>query len=314
VEVIDAKGMETQKTVPIEVAPYNPLAIAVEPPQSRARRPVVRLTVATAEIGLGGVELQVRPPGARETESASIPLEKSGDDRWTATWMLDEKAPRGSYVLLARIPGDPQALRAARFSWEEEPAAAPPPLVRKQEEQAPEEAVERGFFQELSWDLSLAGGLMHNIGELVSPRISVEAGADHALGPGRLGARLMLGVAWDSQEITGQGRAEATTSSILLLPMGVGVSYRLPLGPITPHATAGPLVQLVRTRNEGSSTGLVSRSDVTFGVVGQLGASLRLGPGGLLLQGGYQWSLLDNDDVKLQAGGLFVEAGYRLQL
>ena len=43
-----------------------------------------------------------------------------------------------------------------------------------------------------------------------------------------------------------------------------------------------------------------------------LGALLELGPGGLVLQGGYQHGRIDETDLELLAGGLVIEAGYRL--
>jgi hypothetical protein len=304
VEVIDEKGMETQKTVPIQLPSYNPLAVAVEPALSAAKVQDYVVIVATSEIGLTGIELSVRRVSPAAGEAVSVPLVRGASGLWTAAWRPKD---RGRYAVEARISNN---VKTADLSWQPPwPEDTTTPVVKKA---APRP--EPGFFDRLTWDVSLAAGVMHNTGELLSPHISVEAGATYPALGGRVGARLLLGVSWGSQQVTDKKVTSETSSSVILLPLGLALTYRLPLSfGLTPHLTAGPLLQLVRTSNDGDESGQVSRTDVAFGVVGLLGASYRLGPGGLMLQGGYLWSQLENDDVVLQAGGVVAELGYRLE-
>ena len=308
VEVIDEKGMETQKNVPIQLPSYNPLAVAVEPALSAAKVQDYAVIVATSEIGLTGIELSVRRVSPAAGEAVPVPLAPGDGGLWTGAWRPKD---RGRYTVEARIADN---VKTADLTWQPpRPVVTTTPVIKKAAPR-PEPA---GFFDRLTWDVSLAAGVMHNTGELISPHISVEAGATYPALGGRVGARLLLGVAWGSQQVTDATATVAgeTSSSVILLPLGLALTYRLPLSfGLTPHLTAGPLLQLVRTSNDGEDTGEVSRTDLAFGVVGLLGASYRLGPGGLVLQGGYLWSQLDTDDVVLQAGGVVAELGYRLEL
>jgi hypothetical protein len=156
--------------------------------------------------------------------------------------------------------------------------------------------------------------MMHNLGDLVSPRLTAAGGLDYPLGPGRIGGYLFTGVGWSSQEVQIVPGLEPATSSVLLVPLGACLTYSLPLSVVTPYAGAGLMVELIRTRTDGEHTGLRERTDAAFGVIGLVGARRRLGPGSAFLQAGYLWSRLDNDDVVLLAGGLVLEAGFRLEL
>jgi len=320
VEVVDDRGLQTQKTVSIQLPSYNPLTIAVEPPHSEDPRPAFSVTVVSSEQGLDRPALEIGHEEPEAGKPAPLDLAILPGEGWRATWRPAPGAAAGRYLLLARVPDEPAARRASELSWrppEQRAAPAPPTVVKSPP------AAEPGLFDRLGWTISLAAGLLHNTGALVSPRLSAEAGAELPALGGRIGARLLIGVAWDSQVIrhpvipsapATAGPVE-TSSSVLLIPLGLAVTYRVPLrSGLTPHVTAGPLLQIVRTRNTGASTGEVTRTDVAFGVVGLLGLGYRLGPGGLFAQAGYQWSPLDNDDLELQAGGLIVEAGYRLEL
>ena len=103
------------------------------------------------------------------------------------------------------------------------------------------------------------------------------------------------------------------SSTVVLIPVGALLTYRLPLK-VAPYAAVGVVAQIVRTDTEGEDTDRWLRTDVVPGVLGMLGADLRLGPGAVFLQGGYQYGRLQNEDVDLLAGGVVLETGYRLEL
>jgi len=166
----------------------------------------------------------------------------------------------------------------------------------------------------LSWNLSLATGVMHNTMALVSARFTLEGGGDYPLGPGRIGLRLVAGVAWASQDVPVAPGLSDVSSTVVMVPLGAVATYRLPLGRWGPYAAVGPLVQLVRSSSAGEHSGTRRSLDAAAGFLGLLGARMQLGPGGVFLQSGYQYSAIDGRDTELLAGGIVVELGYRLEL
>jgi hypothetical protein len=57
-----------------------------------------------------------------------------------------------------------------------------------------------------------------------------------------------------------------------------------------------------------------AQTDVTVGILGMAGAERKLGPGRVFLQAGFQWGRLESAELKLLAGGVVVEGGYRFVL
>jgi len=338
-EAIGRNGLVTTRTVHIRQPPYNTLALGVSPSTGQLRRFIPRAAAAPRSAARGARGPARRPAGARGTQlpgvrfeiivasavaagatptlmvarqtgpSVGLPPRQDAPGRWSATWSPDAS---GEWTVTAA--GQGPSRRSVRVVVAPAPSPPPPasmplPVVRLP---LPPRPTPAGFWKALGWGLTIAAGAMHNTGELLTPRFSLEGGADHRLWIGRLGLRLHVGLGWGGKEI----RLDKTTSSasVVLVPIGVLASYQLPIGRLTPGIALGPLAQVVSYRSDGTDTGQVGRSEVVAGILALVEARLAFGPGALLLRAGYQHSRLDSLDVTLLAGGILAEAGYQLDL
>ncbi len=291
VKVKDRVGLESEKKIPIKHPAYNLLALAATG--------AGELAVASADPRKGTPELELG--GAR------LALTSVAPGLWTA-----RTAARGRQLARARLPGQTASVRESEVELgrpavapvaEKTPnvdagqlrAAAPPPRRERRLEAV----------------LGVGVGFLHNTGALVSPRFSLSAGLDVRLPVGWLGLRALAGVSWASHnETLPLGDA---SSSVLLIPLGGELTYRIPTRVLTPYVAAGCVAQLVRTVNRLAADERV-RHDVAVGALGVGGAERQVGPGWIYLEAGYQWSRVENVDVKLLAGGVVLEAGYRFRL
>jgi hypothetical protein len=221
---------------------------------------------------------------------------------------LKDGAVGGSWTFEVHLPGSPRSVRRVTLELTSKHKAVvvkPAPVEPPPPPPAP---------SPWRWNVSLATGLVHNTGDLVSPRFTLEAGVSYALPIGVVGVRLTAGVGWSGQDVpVGDGLSPAA-ASLVMVPVGLLLSYRLPTGRLSPYAAAGPVALLARTTSEGEHTGERRSSHATIGLMALLGARLELGPGGMFVQAGYQHGRFDEPELELLAGGLVVEAGYRLVL
>jgi hypothetical protein len=302
-EAISRSGLATTKKVRIQQPPYNTLTLGVSPPAGKLPGARFRVVVASA------VPTTQRPilSAAREGGgSTPLVVKPDGAGRWSGRW-----APNagGSWTVRATLPERPLSATAVAVAVE------PPPKPKPKPRPKPRPRVARatpGFWGALRWTVGLTGGVMHNTGELMSPRFSLEGGADHTVGFGRLGVSLHLGLGWGGKEIALDGGPTAAT--VALVPIGVLAGYRVPLGRLAPFVAVGPLAQVVSYQSDGPDTGSVKRSSVAVGVLALVGTRLAVGPGALLIRGGYQHSRFDERDVTMLAGGVLIEAGYGVEL
>jgi hypothetical protein len=303
VQATDAMGMTTRKRIAIERHDYNLLSIAVVSP---ARRDY-RIFVAAAEPPARPPTLELERAG----ETTALALSPGADGLWSRAWRADADLPPGSFSFRARIPGSTASQRSTTFTVAA-PRRAPPPAARLKTTKRATRAPRPG--RRTVWNLSLAAGLLYNAGDLVSPRLTLEAGADYPLGPGRIGARLAVGVAWANQEVPVDESLTPASASLVMVPLAALATYRATISSFSPYLAAGPVVQIVRSSSEGEHTGDRRSTDFAVGALAVLGSHLHLGPGGVFLQVGYQYARVDSRDVELLAGGLVAEVGYRLEL
>jgi hypothetical protein len=289
-EAVDAVGLRNKKRVTIDVAPYNPLALGVERTEGRYN---VMLAASEDLPDTPRVEIL-----HGEASPLSLPVRQIGPSRWDSSWSPGEDTPPGTWTIRAQIPGAAQSDRGVEVDITLAPDVAAAPRSDRR----------------LGWNVSLATGVMHNTMDLVSARFTLEGGADYPLGPGRIGGRLVVGVAWDSQEVPVAPGLSPVSSSVVMIPLGAVVTYRLAYGPWAPYLVCGPLLMLVQVSSEGEHTGTRQSLIAAPGFLGLLGTRYRLGPGGIFAQAGYQHSSVDNRDTELLAGGIVVELGYRLEL
>jgi hypothetical protein len=301
VEVTDKVGMQTQKKIPIAQPPYNQLALAISPRTvSQTSRPRFRITVAVADPD------RVAQTPELSMDGEPIPLKKNGRGQWLGVWAPDHRLS-SNISLLARLPGDEHSVREAELD-----ISAGELQVRVHRAR-----IRRAVRPTSRWqgDIGVALGMTHNLGDLVTPRLGVEVGIEYRLPLGLVGARFFTSIGWSSQQVSSPSALDDADSSVVLIPVGLALSYRAPLRHLTPYVMWGCMAQIVRTTIKASYLKPeLRRNDVAFGVLGLAGASRGLGPGRLFLQLGYQWSRVDNTDVVALAGGMVLEGGYRLEL
>jgi hypothetical protein len=291
-EVTDPEGLRNREKFPIRAEPYNLLALAVD---STSGRHHVLLAASEDPPATPLVEVQHILGGGGQR----LRLRQIGGGYWAATWRPPADAKPGRWIIRSWVPGS--VLSEARA----EVTLAAPGLAK-----SPSPRGDHG----LGWNLSLAAGLVDNTKALLSARFTLEGGADYPLGRGRIGARLLASVAWADQDVQVTPELPPVSSSVVMVPLGALVTYRLSFGPWSPYLAAGPLLQLVQVSSEGEHTGTRRSLSTAFGFLGLLGARARIGPGGVFLQAGYQHSSVDTRDTELYAGGIVLELGYRLEL
>jgi hypothetical protein len=300
VEVTDRSNLTSRKQIRIKQPAYNELMLAIHPLSSGSSVPRFRVTVGLAgrHGGDGAPRVQVGP--------RRLELRQRRAGGWSGLWAPPRRPPEGEIPVRVWLPGRPRSVRLARVGIS--PAALSVNIIRVSARASHRVA------SRLHGELGVLVGMVHNLGEVVSPRFAVDLGLDYPLGPGRLGLRLFAGFSWASQRIEAVGGLQPGASSVALIPIGGGLTYRLPLRHLTPYVFAGCLAQIVRTSNSAEYTQESLRHDVAPGAIGLLGADRQLGPGRVLVQAGYQWSRIENLEVELQAGGVILEGGYRLDL
>jgi hypothetical protein len=303
-------GMRSTRKVDIRPADYNRLALAVSRRSGEPRS--LHIIVATSSETAPTPMAMVLPPDNAGLGAVPVHLSARSPGMWYGTWSPEGDAVAGSWTFEVHLPGSPRSVRRATVELAPQPGPQPGPVVVK----PATSPTSRPVSESRPWrfGVSLATGLMHNIGDLVCPRFTLEAGVSYALPIGVVGARLTVGVGWSGQDVPVGDGLSSTSTSLVLVPVGLLLSYRLPLGRLSPYAAAGPVALLVRTASEGEHTGARGSSHATAGALVLLGARLGLGPGGMFVQAGYQHGRFDERDAELLAGGLVVEAGYRLVL
>jgi len=309
VEVVDDKGMTTLKKAPFSLPQYNQLALAVRPASSSDARSEFEITLAAAEPQSRMVRLEVS--GGPSGSSEAVELVKESMLGWSGRWSPAERPAPGEWQVRAWVEGTQRSV-GTQITILPLPK---PPVVQKPPAPPAPPAIRARAPRRLRYNVAVTTGMVHNLGDMLSPRFGAEVGADFVLSRLRLGARLFGAICWASQHVPepGQGNAD---SSVVLAPLGLGVTLRWPQPSwrLSPYALAGFVAQVVRSRSEGEQSGERSRTDLIVGGVWLVGVGLEIGPGEVFLQTGYLHSRIDNPQVEMLAGGLVHEVGYRLTL
>jgi len=301
VEVTDTMGLKSNRRVAIGQPAFNQLALAITPHTvTGIGLPRFRVTAVAADPDRvrGSPLLQVGPDG--------VALEEQKNGLWTGVWAPASRPPEGSIALRLHLPGDRKSRRQAAIGITPGELTVRVRRVRVATRQAAR--------SRLQGNIGVVIGMTHNLGELVAPRFGMEIGVEYELGLGLVGLRVHASYGWTTQRVSAPGLPDAE-STVMLVPVGGGLTYRAPLPYLTPYVYWGCLAQIVRTTNRAPYLSpRLARTDVVFGVLGLVGASRSVGPGRVFVQLGYQWSRVDNVDVELLGGGMVLEGGYRLEL
>lgn len=297
VEVTDRVGMRTHKTIRIDKPVYMTLALAAIPTAQRR----YRLEVAAADPAASAPQLEV--------DGKPLALERRAAGLWTADYSVPPRR-KETVSVRAWLSGLPALVQKTELQPDPEPAAPPVEVAPSKPQEPSIEEPRRE--PRLRAVVGVTVGMLHNTGDLLSPRVGAEAGIELRLPRGWIGLRGMVGASWASQDVAGSTGLSDAESRVLLLPVGVALSYRLPWRVLTPYALVGLLGQLVRT---SASAGFLDEdqldSEWVLAVLGMAGAERGLGPGLVFLQLGFQWARVESPAVELLAGGVVLEAGYR---
>jgi len=262
--------------------------------------PGFRVAVATADAK-GSPRLEV--------EGTALELRPAGLGLWLADWDPPRTPTARLVRLRAWLADDPQWSKQIELDI---PAHAPPVVAEPKRTRAATVASRPRRLQGVA---GVGVGMLHNTGALLAPRLTAELGLDFRLPKGWLGVRAIVGASWASQQIDGPEGLAGGDSSVLLLPVGAGLCYRLPFSLLTPYVLAGLGAQLVRTVASAAALEEDQQdSDWVLAALGLVGAERSLGPGLVFLQAGFQWGQVDSPTVKMLAGGVVLEAGYRFRL
>lgn len=298
-QAVGEDGLLTTRAVKIGRPPYNLLTLGVVHP--RGPGGPLQVILASGEPLSAPPRVIARGPG---NKSRAVPLAVVSWGGWAATWTPPAS---GAWTLSASAPGRPGPGPSAAVRVKQRvrplPARSTPALPAP----APSPP---SVWSSVDFSVALAAGVMHNTGVLLSPRFSLEVGADYPLWIGRLGLSLQVGLGWGGDELPVAGTT--TAARVTLVPVALLLGYRVPLGRFSASAAAGPVVQTVSFKSDGLATGSVRDTAVIPGLLVALGAGVLVGPGEVFFRGGYLHSRLDTENVDMLAGGPMVEVGYRL--
>lgn len=312
VTVVDRKGETTEQSVKVTRPSYPRLLVLLRPEQNSPSAPHFRAVVVVAEARRGSApDISVVAPEDADRASKTINPQRVASGRYEA-----ELTPYtlGAYRLKA-VLGDETKLSEpvqARFALPKPiVAATTKPVATIERPSAPKIAPRRFFF-----DLSLAGGLLHNTGRLVSPLVSFSAGASYRFGRlGSLGLRFGAGFARATQTVPAPVGLADAEAGVSLIPLSLGPFYRGPVSwPVVPYALVAFALQLARSNSEAAWAENEAQLHVAPGFLAQLGAELPLGAVAIFTQGGFLYAKVDEADVKLLAGGIVAQLGVRLRL
>lgn len=163
-----------------------------------------------------------------------------------------------------------------------------------------------------SFELGLRGGVLHTLGDQVSPRGAIDAWHDLLLGSLTFGVGLSVGYLRASQDVVDGAGAVVSTSVAHVLPLTARFGLELvSTGRFSLGASVGGVFAIGLF-----STSLTQEQSTGFGGggLGALTASLRLGPGRLFLEAGYGFAPVRTSAFSVQASGLFFDLGYRFSL
>ncbi|MBW2735429.1 MAG: hypothetical protein JRH20_23845 [Deltaproteobacteria bacterium] len=221
-------------------------------------------------------------------------------ETFSASWAPTSSSPPGRWLVQVRAGEHLVELPLELAPW---PSPTTKPTIVRKRTPPP------GLWKRLRFSASFTLGLLHNLGELTSPRFALELAAEHPFSLGWLGLRLSTGFAFDSQGVD-DGSFNAS-SSLWMLPVGLSLSYNTRrANGFSGHLLAGGVVQLTHSNSEGPITGTIAFTEVSAGAIALAGVAYAVGPGDILMRFGYQHLRVDRPDLALLAGGMVVAGGY----
>ena len=280
-------GVTTERTVAVEVPPYNRLAAVVTPSAMRAGfSGAARLDVHYDVSGA------VDPAVVHARASAGT-LTFEGVEGTRLRYRWDH-------------PGRPPSEVTFQVTADGDPASSASVTLRQ--------TIEPGYSVRVGGRV----GVTHSLTALVAPRYGLDGWASFNLGLLPLGVGLAAGYGSAEQLVSGPAAVPLTRSELTLLPVSLRLAFA-PGGlndPVGLMAGAGFTTTVTRFRTfeeQGNVPGLdlwrLAPSALLFA-----GGTWNVGPGQLFGEVVLSWAAVDDQSFRLQAGGLAVEVGYRFEV
>jgi len=154
-------------------------------------------------------------------------------------------------------------------------------------------------------------GVLSNLGGVGTTVASASADARLPLLRGRLVAGLL--VAGYTTTLTTVAMTEQVSARLSAVPMLARLAYRTSRGRFDLWGGAGAGLALARTRLSSASSGTTASTTLSPAAIVYLGASRRLGPGAILIEGAYLHATISGP-VDGRIGGVVATAGYAFEL
>jgi hypothetical protein len=300
------------REVALEVPPYNRLTAAVVPGAAPAGgQGPARLDVY---YDSGGADV----PADRVRVSPSegeVALVESGQGRFSYRYDPAPRSAGGEVRFQIGVEGDPAAAAAASLAL---PAPAPtaaasavaaeatPPIAEARSERAAPARLRVDGHRIL---VGPRVGFTHSSGDLSGARLGVDAWVPVRVGPALFGLGLSLSRATAAQTVAGPGGTLVSSSAADFYPLAARLGYELWAGRRLSFTVGGGFtVAYARFTSTlgGADSGWGS------GPLGFAAAACAIGPGQLFAEVSASRAPIATPDFKLEAGGLAIEAGYRL--
>ena len=316
VSAVDQSGLKSIKTVNIQRRVDQPLTLLTIPP-TRNGDATHAIVVALADKGF-------QPP-ALTINGDSVSLWPLSQGAWLALWRPSAAAEAATapVEVVARSSGPAGKIFSQRAQLQptvlpravavqvtptapSDDKVQPAPKVR-----APTTTPPRRRWQST---LGLAAGLQNNFGELISPRLSLDAGLEFRWRSWLVGPRLITALNWSKQTLDNSAQVSGVEASLLVFPISLGVSLRYDSLGLSPYALIAATAYVSRLALSGERIDKVVDYEVRPGFTLLGGLMRRVGPGRFFFQGGYHWGRIDEAQLRVFLGGLVVEGGYRFEL
>jgi hypothetical protein len=157
-------------------------------------------------------------------------------------------------------------------------------------------------------------GLFHNLGEVTTARVAVQARYRPRFLGRRLGASLAVGYYTATATAPAQGSTPAVDSRLHGIPVELVVFWSQSLRVVDAYVGVGVDVTMLRARVSAATQPTWERSGTEVGGLGVVGVERHLGPGLLYAELAYERATRSAGLVAMDPGGIAASLGYRVRV
>jgi hypothetical protein len=161
-------------------------------------------------------------------------------------------------------------------------------------------------------DVGARVGVFHNLGEVTTARMAVQARYRPPILRRRLGAALAVGYYTATAGTPAGGGLPAVDSRLHGVPLELVLFYVQPLRVVDLYVGVGLDVSLLRSRVSADTQPTWERTGVELGGLGVVGAERGLGPGRLYVEVAYERASRSTGLLAMDPGGISASLGYRV--